>query len=106
MSIVHRITGCALAAGTVLIACWLMASASGPGAYSTAQWLAGSWFGQLALLGYTWALLHHMLGGIRHFIWDTGAGLERDTRLLLAKGTLVGSVIGTVLIWIVALLMR
>ena len=38
----------------------------------------GSWdlvIGRLILFGYTWALIHHMLGGIRHLIWDTGHGL-------------------------------
>ena len=32
--------------------------------------------GKLVLFGYTWALFHHMLGGLRHFIWDTGRGFQ------------------------------
>ncbi len=41
--------------------------------------LLGSWPGQIVLFGYTWALVHHMLGGIRHFIWDTGHGFDLKT---------------------------
>jgi succinate dehydrogenase / fumarate reductase cytochrome b subunit len=60
-----------------------------------------SWFGKLILFGYTWALVHHMLGGIRHFIWDTGRGFGVEEREWLAKFTLVGSVALTLLIWLV-----
>ena len=74
MSIVHRITGAALYVGTLLLAWWLLAAASGPNAYATFQTVASSLIGRLVLFGYTWALIHHMLGGIRHLIWDTGHG--------------------------------
>ena len=40
----------------------------------------------LVLLGYTWALIHHMLGGIRHLIWDTGRGFGLGTVDLLVLG--------------------
>ena len=70
MSIVHRITGGALYFGMLLLAWWLIAAASGPNAYAGFEWFMGSVIGQLMLFGYTWALIHHMLGGIRHLIWD------------------------------------
>src|SRR5579871_4098332 len=73
MSIVHRITGAALYVGTLLLAWWLLAAASGPNAYATFQAVASSFIGRVVLLGYTWALVH-MLGGIRHLIWDSGHG--------------------------------
>lgn len=68
MSIVHRATGIALYFGTILLAWWLMAVASGPGAYGIFSSFIGSWFGRLVLFGYTWALMHHLLSGIRHFV--------------------------------------
>src|SRR6218665_1750170 len=91
-SIIHRATGCALYGGTVLIAAWLVAAASGPAAFETAQWIAGSFLGRLVLFGYSFSLIHHMLGGLRHFVWDTGKGYEPETRMKMAKFTLVGSV--------------
>ena len=63
-------------------------------------------YGVLILLGYTWALMHHMLGGVRHFVWDFGHGMGATERLALARFTLVGSVALTVLIWLVAFLVR
>ena len=68
--------------------------------------LFGSWLGRLVLFGYTWALMHHMLGGIRHFIWDTGAMLEKHTATKIAWATLVGSILLTVLIWIAGYMAR
>jgi len=99
MSIAHRITGTALYFGMVLLAWWLLAVAAGPNAYGTFEWFIGSVIGQFILFGYTWALLHHMLGGIRHLIWDTLHGLEPSEREMLALATLVGSIVLTVVVW-------
>ena len=63
-----------------------------------------SWIGRLILFGYTWALIHHMLGGIRHLIWDTGHGLGPNEREWLAAANLIGSIAITVILWIVGLL--
>ena len=71
MSGFHRISGFVLYFGIVLLAWWLIAAAAGPNAYVNVEWFMGSWIGRLVLLGYTWALLHHMLGCIRHLILDT-----------------------------------
>lgn len=106
MSIVHRITGAALYFGTVLVACVLVAAASGPDAYATVTGLLGTWLGQLVLFGYTWALIVHMLGGVRHLIWDTGAYLEKHTATKLAIATLVLSIVLTVLVWAVIIWAR
>ena len=106
MSIFHRATGIALYVGTVLVAGWLLAMASGPAAYARVAWFFGSPIGLLVLFGYTWVLLHHMLGGVRHLVWDFGHGMEPATRINMARFTLVGSTLLTVLIWAVAFLMR
>jgi succinate dehydrogenase / fumarate reductase cytochrome b subunit len=106
MSIFHRATGIALYLGTVLVAGWLLAMASGPAAYGRVSWFFGTPVGLLVLFGYTWALLHHMLGGVRHLVWDFGHGMEPATRINMARFTLVGSTLLTVLIWAVAFLMR
>jgi len=75
MSIAHRVTGVSLYFGTALVVWWLIAAASGPNAYATFQMVASSWIGRLVLFGYTWSLMHHMLGGIRHLFWDNIIGL-------------------------------
>jgi succinate dehydrogenase / fumarate reductase, cytochrome b subunit len=106
MSIVHRITGAALYFGMVLLAWWLLAAAAGPGPFETANAFFGSWFGRLILFGFTWALIHHLLGGIRHLIWDTGTGYGEAARNGLAWATIIGSVILTLVLWVVGYAVR
>jgi succinate dehydrogenase / fumarate reductase cytochrome b subunit len=101
MSIVHRITGGALYVGSLLLAWWLLAAASGPNAYATFQSVASSFIGRIVLFGYTWALIHHMLGGLRHLVWDTGHGFGPAEREWLARANLAGSIVLTIVLWIV-----
>jgi succinate dehydrogenase / fumarate reductase cytochrome b subunit len=100
MSIVHRATGVALYAGTILLAWWLMATASGPTAYATLQGFASSILGRLILLGYTWALIHHLLSGLRHLIWDLGYGYGPAEREWLTRAALIGGIVLTIVLWV------
>ena len=86
MSGMHRITGAALYFGMPFLAWWLIAAATGPGAFDTANAFFGSFLGRLILFGFTWALIHHMLGGIRHLIWDTGVGFDAADRIDVRLG--------------------
>jgi succinate dehydrogenase / fumarate reductase, cytochrome b subunit len=104
MSIVHRITGAALYFGTLLLVWVLVAAAAGPQAYANVQWFMESLLGRLILFGYTWALLHHMLGGVRHLIWDLGYGFGPSEREWLTVASLAGSIALTVLLWFIGYL--
>jgi len=106
MSIVHRVTGTALYFGTLLLAWWLIAAAAGPKQFALVSSVFSSPVGLLVLFGYTWAYMHHLLGGIRHLIWDTGRGLSLSTVDALCWLTLLGSVILTCAIWFVALRLK
>ncbi|WP_354040048.1 succinate dehydrogenase, cytochrome b556 subunit [Devosia sp. UYZn731] len=99
MSIVHRATGIANYVGTAFLIIWLAAAAFGQGPLDVVNMVYGSWFGQLVLFLYTWSLVHHMLGGIRHFIWDFIQGMEPGQREMLAWANLVLSVVLTLAIW-------
>ena len=106
MSMMHRLTGAALYFGTLLLAAWLVAAAMGERQYAMVNDLFGSPVGKLLLFGYTWAILHHMLGGVRHFIWDTGRGFQIWQVNLLSWLTFLGSVSLTVAIWAIGLTLR
>ncbi len=106
MSILHRVTGGALYFGTLLVAWWLIAAATSEHYFDFVNWLYGTWIGRLVLFGYTWALMHHMLGGLRHLVWDTGAGLDKHTATRIAWATLAGSIVLTILIWIAGYMAR
>ncbi|MCB1442029.1 MAG: succinate dehydrogenase, cytochrome b556 subunit [Methyloceanibacter sp.] len=101
MSIAHRITGAGLAIGFALLAWWLVAVSMGPEHYECVQTFFGSFIGRALLFAFTWALIHHMLGGIRHLIWDTGTGLDKTTIEVFAWATIIGSILLTVLVWVI-----
>jgi succinate dehydrogenase / fumarate reductase cytochrome b subunit len=101
MSIAHRITGASLAVGFALLTWWLVAVSIGPEAYGLVDRFFSSLIGRLLLFLFTWALIHHMLGGIRHLIWDTGRALDKTSIEVLAWLTIVSSIVLTVLVWIV-----
>lgn len=99
-SILHRATGAALALGGLWLAWWLIAAASGPDAFATAQAFAGSLIGRALLLGFTWALMFHLLNGIRHLVWDTGRGFDLRTSTMSGWLVVAGSIILTLLVWV------
>ena len=100
MSIAHRISGVANAIGFLLLAWWLVAIASDPKAYATVSGVFASLTGQVLLFLFSWALIHHMLGGIRHLVWDTGRALDKTSIEVLAWATIIGSTLLTVLLWV------
>lgn len=106
MSIAHRITGVVLYLGTMLLAWFLVATATSAEAFATVSGVLDSMIGRLILLGFTWAFYHHLLGGIRHIIWDNGRGLEPYGREWLARATLVGGLVLTVFTWGLGLYVR
>lgn len=99
MSIFHRITGAMLYLGIIVLAWWLIAAASGPEYYAVAMDWIGSPIGYLILVGLSWAVFHHALGGLRHFLWDTGRGFAIPTVLRLSWATILGSLTLTALFW-------
>ena len=101
-SITHRITGVAMAVGTLLLAWWLIAAATGPEAFETVSAFISSWFGRLVMFGFTWALFYHLCNGIRHLFWDAGKGFELPTMRKSGMAAIVGSVVLTLLTWVIA----
>lgn len=73
-SIFHRVTGVGLVLAAVLVVWWLVAASSGAAYFGFVDGLMTSWFGFLVLGGSLWALWYHFCTGVRHLIWDTGAG--------------------------------
>ena len=106
MSIVHRLTGAALYVGTLLLAWWLIAVAQGEKYYVFVNAVLGHPIGKLILFAYTWALIHHMLGGMRHLYWDTGRGFALSSINRLSWLTVFGSISLTFAVWAVGLKLR
>ena len=102
LSILHRLTGVALALGTGLLVWWLAAAAAGPDSFAVANDFLGSIFGRLLLLGWSFALFYHLCNGIRHLFWDAGFGYEIATLNRSGWLALVASLALTVIAWLAA----
>jgi len=97
-SILHRVTGVALGAGTLLLAWWLVAAATSDEAFALVQHCMGSWPGQLVMLGFCWALTYHLFNGIRHLAWDMGYGFELKAAQLSGWFVFIASTVVTLAI--------
>ena len=101
MSISHRATGFALAAGTLLLCLWLVALAAGDVWYAMAATAIGHPIGIFVLFGYSVALVYHALNGVRHLTWDCGVGLTVPAVYRSGQIVLLLTIFITALIWTV-----
>ena len=106
MSIVHRITGVGLYIGVLLLAWFLLALSGDASSFATFSGFIRSFIGQLLLFGFTWALFHHLLGGVRHALWDAGYGLDHPQREWLAQITAVGGIALAVVAFVIGYAVR
>ncbi|MDG2187505.1 MAG: succinate dehydrogenase, cytochrome b556 subunit [Hyphomicrobiales bacterium] len=100
MSIAHRITGSAMYFGMILVLILLLTLSLGESFYNLFLIFLSTWIGNIILVGVTWALFHHMLGGIRHIIWDNVRGFDLSTIDFLASATLIGGILLTFVFWL------
>jgi succinate dehydrogenase / fumarate reductase cytochrome b subunit len=103
LSITHRATGVALAVGTLMLTCWLIAAASGNAAFSAVSAFLGSPLGMLMLFGWSVALFYHLANGIRHLFWDAGYGFDLATAEKSGYFVLAFTAVATLLAWFVGL---
>ena len=104
LSILHRVTGVALALGLLALTFWLVSLAGGEQSYAAAARLFASPVGLMVLVGWTFAFLYHLLNGLRHLFWDAGYGFERTQRHVSGWFAVLGALALTVCLW--ALLWR
>ncbi len=102
LSILHRATGVFLSLGTLLLVWWLTSVAQGEAEFNNAQLILGSFFGQLVLLGWTFALFFHLSNGIRHLFWDAGHGFEKETVAKTSLAVIAAAITLTMLVWAIA----
>lgn len=101
LSILHRVTGCALSVGLLLFVYWLVAAATGRKAYDRAEEFLGHPVVLILLIGFSFAFFYHLLNGARHLTWDTGHGLERKAARVSGWITFLGAIAATALYWVV-----
>lgn len=100
VSILHRVTGHALALVAVpILVWWLLALSSGQDAYKQFFDLAAGWPGYVVGIGFTWIFFQHLANGVRHLVMDTGAGFDLDDNRRSSTATLIFSLLITVALW-------
>jgi succinate dehydrogenase / fumarate reductase cytochrome b subunit len=106
MSIAHRISGAALYVGVLLLAWFLIAASADAATFAVFSEFIRSIIGRLILFGFSWALFHHLVGGVRHIVWDAGYGLDAPLRDQMAWATLIGGFALTILVWAIGYAVR
>ena len=96
-SILIRITGNALIVSVFLIVCWLFSAATSPQYFTVIDSFMSSWLGTLVLTASLWAVWYHLLGGLRHLIWDRAIGLDLKTAEYLGWSVVFGSFLLTII---------
>jgi succinate dehydrogenase / fumarate reductase cytochrome b subunit len=102
-SILHRVSGCAVGVGTLLLTWWLVAAATSDQAFDTVQWFIGSPVGLFCLFGWTVALMYHFFAGIRHLVWDVGFGFEKVEYQAGSWAVIIAAAVCSLLILVVGL---
>lgn len=95
LSILHRLTGLALAFGLLALCYWLVSLAGGEQSYAAAATVFAGPAGLLGLVGWTFAFFYHLFNGVRHLFWDVGRGFERTQRHASGWFAVLGAVVST-----------
>ncbi len=103
LSIMNRVTGIALSAGTLLLVWWLVAAASGPAAFDTVQGFIASPIGLFVLFGWTASLFFHFYNGIRHLAWDAGYGFDLPQTYASGWAVVIATAASSVVVWAIGL---
>ena len=101
-SILHRATGVAMSVGFLVLVGWLFDAASGPEVYGKFLGVMNTTIGCVLLVGWSFAFFYHLANGIRHLVWDTGRGLEKEQATASSWFVIAASIVLTAVFWWVA----
>ena len=101
VSITHRITGIINIAVITLICLWVSLLLLGESKYETISLLLNTLVGKFIILAITWSFSFQVLSEIRHLIMDLGYGFELKTTKISGSIVIVGSIILTVIFYLI-----
>jgi succinate dehydrogenase / fumarate reductase cytochrome b subunit len=103
LSITSRVTGLYLSVVTFPVAIlWLLALIGGPDSYVTARAALASLPGQLVILLSLLSAWYHLLNGLRHLMWDTGKGFEKESIRATGYAVIAATILLTIGTWALA----
>ncbi|PHQ60086.1 MAG: succinate dehydrogenase, cytochrome b556 subunit [Robiginitomaculum sp.] len=100
-SILHRATGIVLYIGLIKLAVVLAFLAAGPQWFAKVEPFVYSRIGAFAFFFVVGVLVYHFLNGIRHLVWDIGAGFNPKLANMVSLVTiLVSAILAAYLTWL------
>ena len=100
VSISHRITGIINFVAFIFICIWVSMLVLGENNYSLIEILLSSIIVKFLILFLTWSFSFQILSEIRHLIMDMGYGFELKTTRISGLLVIFGSVLSTIIIYI------
>ena len=101
VSISHRITGIINIIGITFICLWVSLLVFGESNYDIIKSFLNTMIGKFIILGLTWSFSFQILSEIRHLIMDLGYGFELKTTKITGLIVIFGSVILTVIFYLI-----
>ena len=101
VSISHRITGIINIIAITLICLWVSLIFISENNYEMINLFLSSKIGKFFILGLTWSFSFQILSEIRHLIMDLGYGFELKTSKITGLLVMFGSLILTVIFYII-----
>ena len=101
VSISHRITGIINIIAITLICLWISLLFLGENNYEIINLFLSSQIGKFIILALTWSFSFQALSEIRHLIMDLGYGFELKTTKIISLLVIFGSVILTIILYLV-----
>jgi succinate dehydrogenase / fumarate reductase, cytochrome b subunit len=100
LSILHRLTGLALAVGSILLVWWLISVSAGGELFATTHAVLASPIGIVLLFGWSVAFFYHLCNGVRHLAWDAGYGFEISSASRSGYAVLAATVLLAAMTWL------
>jgi|TARA_B110000003_G_scaffold249289_1_gene261540 succinate dehydrogenase / fumarate reductase, cytochrome b subunit len=100
VSISHRITGIINIVAISVVCFWISSLLLGEASYENTKIFLNSILGKFIILGLIWSFSFQILSEIRHLIMDLGYGFESQTTKITGLIVIFGSLISTILIYL------
>ena len=101
VSISHRITGIINIVAITLICIWTASLILGDTNYDFINLFLTSIFGKFIAIGLAWSFSFQILSEVRHLLMDMGYGFELQTTRITGLGVIFGSILLTILIYLI-----
>ena len=101
VSISHRVTGIINIVAITLICIWTASLILGDTNYDFINSFLTSIFGKFIVIGLAWSFSFQILSEVRHLLMDMGYGFELQTTRITGLGVIFGSILLTILIYLI-----